>query len=355
MRLSIVGDISLSSLDIEQINIDSRIIDKFEKSDFVLGNLENPITESSDKNSKLVVNLKSGCDSIKILKYFDCLHLGNNHIFDYGVRGMQETKEFCIMENIGFFGVGDSISKAETPFIDDEKKLMIVTATRWFNAGKNKAGTNRFKNVERTIKQYSKLNYFIIYYPHWGYEYITTPPPDVRKHAKKMIDYGVDLIVGTHPHILQGFEIYKGKHIFYSLGNFIFHKKHMNPKININLIDKSIILIVDIDKGKKYNVNIIYIKYSNEQIEYDIKLNEDGKLLEELSKPLTMNYSNYKQNYYQNTIIMAKESSRIRSRLKSEKKGKYRYLSLLQNYKQVTFQDLLNRLYAVLYSLKMVK
>lgn len=61
-----------------------------------------------------------------------------------------------------------------------------------------------------------------ILYIHWGNEYINRPSSSQKKFAHWLIDSGFDLIVGMHPHVLQGYEIYKGKYIFYSLGNFVF-------------------------------------------------------------------------------------------------------------------------------------
>jgi poly-gamma-glutamate synthesis protein (capsule biosynthesis protein) len=79
---------------------------------------------------------------------------------------------------------------------------------------------------------------------HWGVELSTTPRKAEIDLARKLIDAGADIIMGHHPHVLQGIEIYKGKPIFYSLGNFVFGAKNeltSNTMIaQINIIDKNI-------------------------------------------------------------------------------------------------------------------
>jgi poly-gamma-glutamate capsule biosynthesis protein CapA/YwtB (metallophosphatase superfamily) len=72
------------------------------------------------------------------------------------------------------------------------------------------------------IKAEKEAGYFVIVYPHWGNEYQTTHSSAQRDLAEKMIDSGADLIIGSHPHVVQDMQIYKGKPIIYSLGNLVF-------------------------------------------------------------------------------------------------------------------------------------
>jgi hypothetical protein len=74
----------------------------------------------------------------------------------------------------------------------------------------------------------SKVDYLVVY-PSWGIEYTNTANAHQQELAKAIIDSGADMIVGTHPHWVQNFEMYKGKPIFYSLGNFVFDQTHTEP------------------------------------------------------------------------------------------------------------------------------
>ncbi|MBI5206776.1 MAG: CapA family protein, partial [Candidatus Firestonebacteria bacterium] len=76
--------------------------------------------------------------------------------------------------------------------------------------------------IVNEIKKIKSRSDFVIVFPHWGVEYEKTPNDDQKNTAKAFIDAGADLIIGTHPHVIQSIETYKNKFIFYSLGNFIF-------------------------------------------------------------------------------------------------------------------------------------
>ncbi|PID27519.1 MAG: hypothetical protein CSB55_08560 [Candidatus Cloacimonadota bacterium] len=349
MKLILTGDISLSSIDIKSFAIDKKILDVFANSDVVFGNQENPVTSETKRNGSLVVNLKSGKDSIDILKNFDVLSLCNNHIFDYGEKGMSDTINYLKLNNIACYGTGKNIKEAVKPYFDHKNKLCFFSATRWFNAKKNKAGTASFKAIEKEFNKFKKDGYFNIYTPHWGYEYITTPPPDVRRHAKKMIDIGVDLIAGTHPHILQGFEKYKDKYIFYSLGNLIFHDKHMKPRQNKELIDKTVILILNITDNKVDKADFLPVNITNSGLSEAGDQFNAKDLLDKLSSPLLRPYKEYLKIYYDSTLISSKQNDGVRARLIKEKKGADRIKSLYLNIKQATVQDIFNKFYALFF------
>ena len=78
-----------------------------------------------------------------------------------------------------------------------------------------------YKEVEVELKALPE-DAFKVLYIHWGNEYINRPSAVQKKFAHWLIDAGFDLIIGMHPHVLQGYEMYKGKYIFYSLGNCVF-------------------------------------------------------------------------------------------------------------------------------------
>ncbi|MBI9032061.1 CapA family protein [bacterium] len=351
MILTLVGDISLSEIDVNAYKIDDMIIEYLLQSDFTIGNLESPITNCEKKRDFLPLNLKSAQDSISLLKHFSYLNLCNNHIFDFGDKGYLDTIKFLEDNRIYYSGViKRKTQQNDLPFkinINSQEKVCIISATRWGNLKNTEYGTIAFKQIERFIKRIIKEDYFLIYYPHWGYEYITIPPPDVRKHAHKMIDLGVDLIVGTHPHIVQGYEMYKNKYIFYSLGNFIFNTKFNQTAYNQHLVNKSLVLKLSIK-------NKIVEKFHFQPFEFSEKgmlVNSDvinEKYLIEISKIFNESNFVYKIEYYKQTVHLAKQSAKIRNKLMNQSKKDKKFKSLLYNYLNATPQDIKNRIFALL-------
>ena len=145
---------------------------------------------------------------------FSVVNIGNNHIGNFGAAGISETEEFLGRENVGFFG--DPL---------DESKLAYRTTVR----GKNIAfvSYNEFgpfgpeKIVDRIQKEHT-LGNIVFVYCHWGVEYALRENERQRTLAHAFIDAGADAVIGSHPHVVEPIEVYKGKAIFYSLGNFVF-------------------------------------------------------------------------------------------------------------------------------------
>lgn len=143
-------------------------------------------------------------------------------------------------------------------------------------------------DIELLKKQVDK----VVLLPHWGYEFVTIPPYGVTQEAKLFIDAGADLIVGSHPHVLQGYEQYCGKYIFYSLGNFIFDMRYANTKY-------SAILNYSIKMDGKDDFNPIYCKSNNHFIPVPIGHNEIVKKIGPKIFHNLSNSINYIDNSYE--------------------------------------------------------
>jgi poly-gamma-glutamate synthesis protein (capsule biosynthesis protein) len=351
MKLALVGDISLHGLNPENIELDDQIISYFRQSDLIVGNLETPVTSSNTKTDLLPVHLKANNNAISFLKYFSVLSLCNNHIFDYGLEGFLDTFKLLDENQIKHFGAGRNLAEAVEPLkltLDEDEKIAFISGTRWSNANKTSFGTASYKGHKSNIKKLKKEGYFIVYFPHWGYEYITIAPPDVRQHAKKMIDNGVDVIIGTHPHILQGYESYKGKHIFYSLGNFTFSSdiiKTLAPAESISSCHTTVILNLIIEKNNDYKFELAPVRFNNEKIELlsGVDKNFVNHYLEEISKIYYKSYTAYLREYYDQVPELVMQNIKIRNNFQNfHKQCLIRKLQLLKN---ITKQDVLNRLY----------
>jgi len=192
--------------------------------DFVLANLECPITDNKSRSVGSIVgstnNFIFTCDTsiAKTLKEHNIsvVNLGNNHILNFGQDGLKQTYENLDANNIKYFGnVGNDDDKRMTTVELKGLKLVFVN----YNQFINNALSYALADIQKAKALEPDL---IIMYPHWGAEYITTANRTIQNLAHQFIDEGADLVIGGHPHVVQQNAVYKGKTIYYSLGNFIF-------------------------------------------------------------------------------------------------------------------------------------
>jgi poly-gamma-glutamate capsule biosynthesis protein CapA/YwtB (metallophosphatase superfamily) len=201
--------------------------------DLAFVNLEGPI---SDKGTKFAwkeytfrsrLALAAGLASAGV----DVVSMANNHAVDCGQSALLDT--IARLDNVGIehAGAGKDISAARTPAIlsTPAGKVAVLAFTDKF-AGGFAAGTGRpgvapisdgTKLIEAITAAKSGADYVIVSF-HWGTEYTTQAASYQRALAHRAIDAGADLILGHHPHVIQGLEVYKDKLIAYSLGDFVF-------------------------------------------------------------------------------------------------------------------------------------
>lgn len=162
----------------------------------------------------------------------DAVTLANNHALDFGVDALLDTCDTLDGAGILHTGAGADLQEARKP-VDVElqgQQIAIIGATRvipvssWA-AGKNHPGM--LSSYDATalleeIRAQKETGKFVIVYVHWGVERDEKPQDYQRFLGQQYIDAGADLVIGAHPHVLQGIEYYKGKPIVYSLGNFVF-------------------------------------------------------------------------------------------------------------------------------------
>lgn len=166
--------------------------------------------------------------------------LANNHAFDYGIQGMQDTKSNLESAGITPIGAGNSESEAHQAVVKEVggRKITILNYMDSENfaeysqevmpyANGSSPGYSAYNSADAQ-KQISENNDsdIIIAYMHYGNEYSNSPNENQIKMSHELIDYGADVVIGSHPHVTQGIEMYKGKPIFYSLGNFIFDQSN---------------------------------------------------------------------------------------------------------------------------------
>lgn len=222
----------------------------FKEADLSIINLEAPFTTAEVSVDKPYV-FKARPDYINILKEskIGLVNLANNHIYDYGKEGLLQTIQILEQNHIPYIGAGRNINDARSPAIFKIKGLKFAFLGYYglseheesHPASETEPGT-ALRNLKFIKEDISKLKGkvdFITVIFHWGQEKKNMPEKDQIWFAHRVIDYGANLIVGHHPHVLQGIEKYKDGVIVYSLGDFIFggnrriYKESAVLKVNI--------------------------------------------------------------------------------------------------------------------------
>lgn len=228
-----VGDISLpSKKSIQLFNFPPLIYKQF-----LFGNLEGGIVDNSNnlfQKKRGVFNDINAIEQLTKDFNFNGFSLANNHITD--LSSISETIGCLDKLNIGFCGIGVNLKDSSKPLIIDDNGIRVIILNFGWEViqcelvSSNKAGVNplRKKHVLSVLKETvtSYPNAKIVPYMHWSYELEAEPQPFERELAKRMIDMGAAGIIGSHPHRLGGFEIYRGKPIIYSLGNWMFKQNY---------------------------------------------------------------------------------------------------------------------------------
>lgn len=201
-----------------------------EKYDAWVGNLECPVTEEQSTKFEKSEWLKFSCKKEylpELAKYFDIVSLANNHTDNMNKEaGLIETRKHLDNAGIKYFGHYDNAKQDELCKVIEVKNLPIAFCG--FH-GVYKLPTEKELEI---IKKYSD-KYITLVMPHQGVEYEFTAGTYQKKLYRKMIDNGADVVIGAHPHVIQNVEEYKGKKIFYSLGNFIFDQSWSKTREHI--------------------------------------------------------------------------------------------------------------------------
>lgn len=185
----------------------------FENDDLTIMNLEGPLTTAALMAEKQY-RFKGAAAYTEVLKQgsIEAVNLANNHMFDYLDQGYYDTVSNLSEANIGYFGF-------EHKYLTEVKGIKIgMFGFAGWDSGKQKKADIK-KAVEDLKSRGANL---IIASFHWGEERMYTPNQIQKELGRYCIDIGVDLVLGHHPHVIQGIETYKGKSIVYSLGNFCF-------------------------------------------------------------------------------------------------------------------------------------
>lgn len=201
-----------------------------EGNDLNITNLECPLYSGNKAIIKTGPCLKADKNSTKILTYgnFNLVTLANNHLMDFGIDGLKSTMGICKQENVATVGGGFNIKEASEPFyktIKGKRIAILNFAENEFSTTQDESpGANPLNPVSNfyDIKEAKEKSDYVFVIVHGGHEYYQLPSPRMQETYRFFIDAGADAVIGHHTHCYSGYEIYEGKPIFYSVGNFIF-------------------------------------------------------------------------------------------------------------------------------------
>lgn len=317
MKLSIgfTGDIAFSeytkNLYKTPKKIDKKIYEFFKNNDYNVLNFESPVTESN-LTKKAALTHKSNLGALEFIKKEikkPILSLANNHMMDFGPKGLLDTLKYVEKANLPFIGAGKNEDEATKYLIlgDDVKVgIFSVQYKDYYVASKDKPGpahNKHFEIVKQKIKELrSKVDWIVMVY-HGGEEFVNVPMPYTRKLYKKFLKWGVDVVVAHHPHTVQGYEKVKNKMIFYSLGNFVFDTNFQRAQYGT-------------DEGMLISLEFTKTDYKFKNL--PIKINREAGTID--SKNKSLYFKDISTNYNKLWKISARKLYKINSNKKELKK-----------------------------------
>ena len=221
--------------------IDPQLIQEMQQADLTCVNLEFCLSDRGEPMAGKKYTFRAKPERAEILKELgvDLANLANNHIYDYGTDAFLDTLSILDENGIAHAGAGANAAEAEEPFYTEIEghTVAVVSATRAEKyiltpeAGEETPGVFRcydMTNVLQKVREAKERADIVIAYIHWGTEYSENLETAQTEGARALVDAGADVVLGAHPHCLQGMEFYEGKPILYSLGNYWFNEKTLD-------------------------------------------------------------------------------------------------------------------------------
>lgn len=221
--------------------------------DFTILNCEGTLTTSNDRVDK-TWNHKGDPKYVEILtsSSVEAVSLMNNHIMDYGEEGRDDTIATLEAANVGYAMSGEGVN--QYGLYDTGKGVKIgYVSIAWGDGGNLKEGMEVLKEQGASI---------FIACIHWGTMKTHKIENVQLELGKKAIDLGYDMVVGCHPHVLQGIELYKGKYIVYSMGNFCYGG-NSNPPDKDSMIWQQTFTFIDGVKQEEVDAKVIPCRLSS--------------------------------------------------------------------------------------------
>lgn len=257
-----------------------------ESKDLWLGNLECVISDTSIKTGVKAECFRLPIDTFSNLSHLNVYAVANNHLMDHGAVAYNNT-----LSAVNYAAKHVGSNKKRSILVEHNE---IVYGIMAFSSRKDENTKDPLywyrPEYTEILKEYAEISSadFKIIYMHWGNEFINYPNVDQKFLAHWLIDIGFDLVVGCHSHVMQGYEVYKDKHIFYSLGNFLFNMTTPETRhsaiVNVDFIDNKFKVSYDyiqIDKDcipKIVSPVNVPQEYTFDYLNKKITIDEDNEL-----------------------------------------------------------------------------
>ncbi len=211
---------------------------EFQAADLVVANLEGPITDKPSVSEASAEGTRDNyvftfpVETARLLQQENIrlVNIGNNHILNFQEDGVRQTKTFLKEAGVDFFGSplsGDERTNIQTL---SGVRIGFVNYNEFIWKGREKA-LDDIAVVKGAVD-------FVVVYTHWGKEYVEASA-GMKTLAHEFVDAGADLVIGSHPHVVQEKEAYRGKWIYYSLGNLIFDQ-YFRPETQAGLVVRAV-------------------------------------------------------------------------------------------------------------------
>lgn len=233
-------------------------------------NFEAPVEVQNPKALKAGPSIDQKAETAQFLieNGFDVILLANNHVMDFGEAGLFRTKD--AFKTVTTVGAGDAKEAYSLKVVRVcEKRIGFLSLVQYEfgvlssvdSEGHGAAWVNSL-DIRDIIEEGKKTVDCLIVCPHAGIECVDAPLPEWRKVYRSFIKWGADAVVASHPHTPQGWEVYKGRYIFYSLGNFFFdgleYGNHWHES-----------LLVELEIDDKVSANVYNLRFSGNTISMD--------------------------------------------------------------------------------------
>lgn len=274
VTMAFTGDVLLTGYLLTQYDksgiegiLQNELLEEIKNADIAMINEEFPFSTRGTPMQDKQYTFRIEPERVSVFKDMgvDIVTLANNHALDYGQDALVDTFDTLNKAGIKYAGAGNNNEEAKElkTFELKGKTIGILAASRVIPVPEWTAGTSpgMFTTYDPTglineITAAREKCDSVIVYVHWGIEKSEYPEEYQRELAKKYIDAGADMVVGAHPHVLQGIEYYNGKPVIYSLGNFIFGSQ----------IAKTVLLKVNIDEDNQLGLSLTACKTNQQYI-----------------------------------------------------------------------------------------
>lgn len=261
--LRIVGDINLTDGYFDTgIGVGSALqkrLDPFahlarRDEDFWIGNMECVCADVSchvGLKAKQFIASPSSLDHVSHLEFYG---VANNHVMQHGAEAYQAMLAYLDEKGVAYAGAN---SKRSHVFDHQGKRVAIIAFCQRpdnFTQSPLYWHMPEWDDIRAEIRAHADCDYRVAFV-HWGNEFISYPYIDQKQFAHALVDSGVNLVVGMHPHVAQGCEQYRGQWIFYSLGNFVFNMPWEPTKYG---------LVVNVDLAAEPSVGYDYVRIGDD-------------------------------------------------------------------------------------------